>query len=229
MKRIQILSVACLCAITLASTTASADELIVDAQVATSYYSDPSFDAISTYDSLSNVALGAAWSFDELDWLRLGLRFQTMPRLQESRFAGDIFTEYGRQKFLATVEVGTPFIWSWLRPFVFGSVGYAHSFLSVTAFGPRLKDHAHDLAGSLAGGIDFPWRFKFGTLALTTSVGYEMQTTGRFDEMRHDKDAFEFEYAPEDDPWDRAHGDYGTLRTSGVYWTIGARMSFNLL
>jgi hypothetical protein len=207
------------------ASTATADDLVVQTRITTAYYNDTSFDALSEYNAKSDFTLAAAWELQRM--LRFGLQFQTAPRLTTSRFGGDSYHEWGRQKILATGEWGF-YPAQWLRPHVQLGVGYVHQFLSVESTGPRLKDHAHDLGGFAALGVEAGIPVRWGRIGLATSLGYELQTTARFDELRHDRKAFEAKYEPDDDPWDRAHADFGSLETNGVFWTVGLSVSFGL-
>ena len=213
---------------TIATTpSATADDLVVETAVRTAYYTDPSFDVISEYNAHSNFNFGAAWDFQRLSGLRLGVMLQIMPRLATSRFDGDLRVNWGQQRALGTAEWGFD-LWSWLRPFAGVGLGYAHQFLSLDTTGPRLKDHAHDLTAFAGAGIDVGLPVRWGRIGLASSIGYELQTNARFDELRHDRNAFDHKYAPDDDPWDRARADFGTLRTNGLYWTLGLRVEFGL-
>lgn len=210
-----------------AAAPATADELLVETGITTAYYTDASFDALSEFNAHSNWTIGAGWAFDRLGGLQLGALFQTTPRLTASRFGGDVYTEWGRQRFLATADWGFSVL-RFLRPHLGGGVGYAHQFLAVHGFGPRLKDHAHDLTANLGAGLDVNVPYRWGRIAVTSSFGYELSTHARFDELRHDRKAFDDDYAPDGDPWDRVHADFGTLRLSGLYWTIGLDFAFDL-
>jgi hypothetical protein len=215
--------------LTAVSSTASADQFVAETSIATSYPLHHSYDAVSDRNALSEWNVGGGWQFDQLGQLRGLVLFQTtVPgRLDGSRFGGDLFTEWGRQRVMGLVEWG-PQLLSWLRPFARGGVGYAHQFLSLDSNGPRLKDHAHDLAATASGGLDLSIPFGWGALGLGGQFGYLYQTPATFDELRHDRDAFEAEYEPDDDPWTRERADFGSLKTNGVFWDVGVHLRFAL-
>lgn len=212
--------------LTAMSANAAADDLVAQAKWTTAYYQDPSFDAVSDFNAKTDFALHAAVQMQRM--FRFGLLFQTAPRLETTRFGGAVDYQYGRQKIYATGEWGF-YPYRFLRPSVQLGAGYVHQFLSARSVGPRLKDHAHDIGGYAALGLEAGVPVRWGNIALTTSVGYELQTTANFDEMRHDKKAFDDEYAPDDDPWTRAEGDLGKLNTSGIFWSLGLSVSFDVL
>lgn len=200
------------------------DELVAEVRTHASYPFHPSFDVVSDSNVLAGFDFGVGWEWETLGDLRTLLVFQTSApgRLEASLFGSDANLEWGRQRALAVLDWGVR-PWEWFRPFIRGGLGYSHQYLSITTVGPRRKDHAHDLGGFGSGGVQFDYPLSFGGLGLSSELGYTFQTPATFDELRHDRDAFEDEFEDEEegDPWTRENSSLGTLHTNGVFWDIG--------
>jgi len=205
----------------------AADELLTEIRGHASYPFHSSFDLVSDRNVISGFDFGAGWQFDGVPGLRTLVVFQTTApgRLDSALFGGETQIEWGRQRVLGVLDFGVS-PWVWFRPFVRGGLGYAHQFLAVHSAGPRLKDNAHDLAGFGSGGLNFEFPMSFGGFGVSSEVGYTFQTPATFDELRHDRKAFEEEFEDEEegDPWTREHSSLGTLNTNGVFWDIGIHL-----
>ncbi len=227
MKRLLTLAIVAIAGAGVLPAAAFADELVAESRVQTSYPVDTSYDYVSSRNALSEWAFGVGWEFDALAGLRTLLLFQSVVgRVDESAFAGDFDTGWGRQKVLGGLEWGFD-IARYVRPYVRGGVGYSHQFLELYTDGPRRKDHAHDVAGFGSGGVNLTLPLPFGGIGVTSQVGYLFQTAATFDEMRFDRDQFDDEYEDED-PWQRQESSVGSLDTNGIFWDLGlhARVEF---
>lgn len=212
--------------VSLSGASAFADGPVAEIGVSTTYYADSSFDALSEGNAQSALGLTGGWQFDRLGGLRLLATAEFTGR-DSTRFGGDFDASWGKQNILALAEYGLE-IWPWFRPYVRAGAGYVHQFLAVQSVDPRLKDHAHDLSARGALGLDFSIPFVGGALGLGGQFGYDYQTPANFDELRHDRDAFEAKYSPDEDPWTREQADLGSLNLHGLFWTVGMNIRFDL-
>ena len=202
-----------------------ADGLVAETRIQTSYPTDSSYDYVSERNALTGFDLAAGWEFSRLAGLRTLLVLQSTGQA-DTLFQGAAEVQWARQRVLGVLDWGVE-VWPWLRPFARLGLGYAHQFAALEIDGPRLSDHAHDLAGLGSAGLEFRLPLPFGSVGASSQLGYALQTPATFDEMRHDDDAFEAEYQDVEggDPWTRVESTVGTLNTNAVFWDIGLTVS----
>lgn len=209
----------------------AADELYIESHLSTLTTGNEGF--VNAAGDRSTGGLGLALGYERTLSPAIGVRplvIYDADGFDARRFDGDLDTRWARQRVMAGVDVGYSLL-SWLRPIARLGLGYSYQSLQFDAGDEIYADGAHGLTGLAAGGFEIViGRDLMGTdpisrlsLGLHTLFGYSFQTAGNFEAMTS-------EDAPEEptdeDPWQRATYDAGSIGASGFNWNLGASLRY---
>lgn len=222
----------CVLVVVSAPALASANELSLKVGFQAQATRQPGYDAFGRENSIfaSNLELGYA-NEEVLPSIQGILVLQGYEDAGYAHRTFDDGLELGLQgqRVMVGADIGV-MLGSYFRPSVRLGVGYSHMRLDMTLMdGQRYRDHAHDVVGfgALGGSAMIPLslgqkdrmgrtRWKLG---LQSHLGYMAQTRAQFDEMQAVESA-------EDDPWQRAAIDAGSLPGAGVTFDMSVFMSY---
>ncbi|MFW5967951.1 MAG: hypothetical protein ACOCV2_10550 [Persicimonas sp.] len=195
--------------------------LIFEARSTGFNFAHSSFDALTDYNAHPTGHFGVGYGLSE--WVP-GLRgyvYYAGTGLFPDRFGGELDMRWRRDMFLLAVDYGPEF-WGFLRPSVRGGLGYALQTLDVWTDSTNKRDTAHDPVAFGSVGLEAytsRWLPGSARAGLMTELGYLLQTPANFDGVQTRR---------EDDEWDRQPADYGNLHTSGLFWSLGIGLQFDL-
>lgn len=216
-------------------TDAEAGEIHLELSSTTEYAPDPSFDALSDDNVNGAGVLSGAYSFDNLvpfGDLRAYFEFNGTGR-DRRRFDGAFDLDWSRGMYLVGADWG-PQLFEFTRPFIRVSAGYVRQQLRVSPSedSPTFEQREHDFATKNAVGLELFIPYgedstasfsipKEITVGLSGKFGHIWHTPAQFDDMRAADGSTDA-----DDSWSRSSVNLGELRSTGLFWDVGAFIRF---
>lgn len=217
------------------STTAHADELMVQVGAGSHQMHAPAYDAISAENShaYSHIEVGyAAPRISEyVEGLLIVQAGGDSDATYRGSFTNSLRLDWRVQRVMAGADVGVQ-VGRFFRPSVKLGVGYAHQRLDLLSLsGEDYVDHAHDVVGFGAIGGRLMVPISIGPSSLTSAPrlklglqahwGYMAQTMATFDELtQREQD--------EENPWTQESIDLGDLQTRGRLFMGGVFIQVRL-
>ena len=214
------------------ASTAWADEVHLEIRGMSMETPDAGYTNLTGDASASSTGFALGYSPSQIDGLRF-MASMDVNEFQGTRFAGDLDAEWLGQRFMGGVDYGIDLFDDRLRPLVRVGVGYSRQELIYRADRVSYRDSSHGLTGQAAAGLEGAVLLSDPSpesiadrlsLRLSLTAGYSWRSSANFDEMTS-QDAPE--EPDDDDPWQRATYDAGTIGLSGFSMAFGVMLGYS--